>query len=159
MAQQVATEFGCSIAAARSAVSRARKVHPEIPYDYGHTIDGTWRQCGGHDPRWVAAVTRARKIAAARRAATPTPAPVPAAQATTHAERTAPPPPAPKVPWKHPPRSERKFTPPRPTGRPHACDDCGHQAPTGWELAAHTLDAHGRTLTATERTPRTEEAA
>ena len=35
----------------------------------------------------------------------------------------------------------------------HECIDCGHQAATGWELAAHTLETHGRTLTATERTP------
>lgn len=137
MAQQVATEYGCSLMAARSAVSRARCAGHPIPYDYGYTDPaGQWHQASnGHDPRWVANVTRARKIAAARRAANqPKPAPV---------QR---------------PRAQRKFTAPRPTGRPHACADCGHQAATGWELAAHTLDAHGRTLVAAERAPR-EDAA
>jgi hypothetical protein len=132
MAQAVADHYRCSIAAARSAVSRARKAHT-IPYDYGYTdpVRG-WQQCGGHDPRWVAAVTHAHKVAAARRAANP---------------------PAPKAKPPRTPRALRKFTPPRPTGRTHLCADCGHQAATGWELAGHTLDTHGRTLTATERAP------
>ena len=78
----------------------------------------------------MAAVTHARKVAAARRAANP-PKPAPVQR----------------------PRTARTFTPPRPTGRPHACTDCGHQAATGWELAAHTLERHGRTLVATERVP------
>lgn len=58
--------------------------------------------------------------------------------------------------------SGKDFTPPAPLpGHVHGCADCGHQAATGWELAAHTLETHGRTLTATERTPitRNEENA
>lgn len=130
IAQTVAAHFGCTLPAARSAISRARRDGHPIPYDYGYTApDGTWQQTAKSNPQWSANVHRAARLNAQRR----------------RRAKAAPRPPQ--------PRAERPFNPPRSTGQPHTCTTCGHQAPTGWELAGHTLDHHGRPLVAAERTP------
>lgn len=144
MAALVASRYGITDRAASAAISRARQAGHDIPYDLG------WSQYGppgqAPDPDRYAHGTASRyrtgcrcddcrgahawsaRLRRLRLPAQPRLLGVRYARTTTIAALAAVP----------------AF---------HACTDCGHQAATGWELAAHTLERHGRTLVATERVP------
>lgn len=167
----VAAHYGITPTSAVRVIARARAKGADIPYDYGYTDPtGTWQQ--GH-----LAPGRARSIyahgttsryrqgckcgrcTAARaayhrnyRAAHRPPSPEAAApQAPTQAAPVAPRSLAAAL--RVPPTAAR--TPP---AGPHItlrCTTCGTTTSTVWVLAGHTLDAHDRIPTRTERTPTT----
>lgn len=172
MRATIAAHYSITPAAASANIARARKLHP-IPYDWGHTIDGRWVQCGGPAARWKPAIDRAnairyahgtdsayrdgcrcRKCQHAHAAAAARYRAKLRAELAAKAAGRVRPVQAPRT------RTPKAFRPPTPLpGQVHACTGCGHRAASGWELAAHTLERHGRPLTAAERTPLTEENA
>ena len=179
VAATVAERFGCTLAAAKCAVSRARKAGHHIPYDY-YTVNASperyeqWRRAvaRGNAARDRKAADRRALVAATVVAAKADGAPVLAAVATALGVKAAAAAGAIRQARKHdtpdmPPSRVRRPTPAvvlgwvAPEARhatPLACD-CGQPADTIDALTRHTLAAHHRAPTRTERTPRRNEVA
>lgn len=179
VAASVAERYGCTLAAAKALVSRARLAGHEIPYDY---FAGT-KVSPERYAAWRAAVTRgnaartrkalerravvAATVAAAKGAGLPIRAAVAevlgvnenAASAAIHQARKH------GTPDMPPARRYERDAPfadfgPLPSFAPLglACD-CGQPADTIDALTRHTLAAHHRAPTRTERTPRRNKVA